>query len=273
MNDNDNIVNCGGVLCVVCGMKKETENNNERNCNVCTLINISQSHSCEMCGSQKEKKARISDQSFEPNISNNTCSYEDCGALNHLMTALKYYESIRDTKYQLFDEYCDEKYPNILNDYIHFILCHSNQIEEINKSILHNNGCGHCNITECAVFNRYYNDNGRRMMDKSDSLSNDEIFPFYSDLFDRFHYFIYHLFDVGIRIKADEMNEIENKQAEHNLIDYKFVQKQKLINDKRDQYKINRFNDNNNKYTLNIQNNNNNINVYGQTMFDSLLKE
>eukprot|EP01084_Bolivina_argentea_P282869 484321_1 len=198
-------------------------------CLFCTFENEAEYDICEMCGNQKEKKTQISHKSYEKTISsnNNTCicvSIEDCNALNHLMSGLKYYESIKNTKQESFDEYCDETYPNILNDYIHFILCHSNQIEEINKSILHNNDSDHCNITECGVFNRHYNDSGRRMTDKSDSLSNDEIFTFYSDLFDRFHYFIHHLFDVGIRIKTDEIKEIENKQTPENLIDYKFAQ-------------------------------------------------
>ncbi len=180
----------------------------------------------------------------QPNISNNNkcIDIKECNALKNLITASKEYESIRNRKQESFDDYCNETYPNILNEYIHFILCHSHQIEGINKLILHNNNLEHCNITKCDVFDRHYRNNSRRINNKS----NDEMFSFYSDLFDRFHYYIHHLFEIGMRIKTDEMKQIENKETEETFIDYKFAQKQKTINDKRVKYKINRFKNNNN---------------------------
>eukprot|EP01084_Bolivina_argentea_P162602 282968_1 len=66
---------------------------------------------------QNENKVPMSDKSFEAN--NNICvSIEECNALGHLMSCLQYYELIKKTtKQESFDEYCDETYPNILNDY------------------------------------------------------------------------------------------------------------------------------------------------------------
>eukprot|EP01084_Bolivina_argentea_P283038 484646_1 len=292
MNDSENTWNClrctylnnGGYNCVICGTKKEIENNNEWSCNICTFMNVSQSNLCQMCGQSRQNKSKwiclvctfenvaeydiceicgnhkeqktpeTSDDSFEPNLSkNNKCiDIKECNALKNLITALKgkqefealNYQSMRSRKQESFDDYCNKTYPNVLNEYIHFIEYHSHQIEEINKLISHSNlNSKPCNITECTAFDRHYRDNCERIPNKS----NDEVFTFCGDLLDRFHYYIHHLFDIGMRIKTDEMKQIETKAPEETFFDYKFAQKQKIINDKRGKYKVNRFKNNNNK--------------------------
>ena len=189
---------------------------------------------------------------------------EDCNAFNRLVCALKYHSSLNNEQ---FNELCIKHYQNTLDDYIHFMTQHSNQIEQINKILPQNNNVNKCTSSKCNIFNRHYR--------RRDLMSNDEIYWFYSDLFDRFHHFIYHLFDIGIRISKNEIKNINEQKTESNskYIDYVFEKQQKIIKNKKSKYKINRFNVNNNKYILNVQNNNNNTNINEETMIDLLVKQ
>eukprot|EP01084_Bolivina_argentea_P259204 437281_1 len=223
------------------------------------------------------KSEETSNKCFGDNKDETKIEIQDCEALNRLVNALKYYTLLNitntESSHTLFAEFCDNIYKNALNDFIHFMTTHSAQIEGIHKSIVNHQNFGVCNLSKCNMFNRHYTNDRRQkqtMVEKTDSKS-----IFYSDLFDRFHHFIYHLFDVGLRIpKSEIMTDTEQKQTDNN--DFVFAKQQKIISQKREQRNIDRFEDKTNaKYNMSIQKttNNNNVSINGQTMTDVILQK
>eukprot|EP01084_Bolivina_argentea_P284543 487717_1 len=61
---------------------------------------------------------------------------ENCSAVYRLICALKYRPTLTNEE---FNEFCINIYKNALNDHIHFMNVNSNQIEVINKQLIHNN--------------------------------------------------------------------------------------------------------------------------------------
>eukprot|EP01084_Bolivina_argentea_P284540 487713_1 len=77
---------------------------------------------------------------------------ENCSALHRLICALKYGTTLTN---EAFTEFCISIYKNVLNDHVHFMVVHSNQIEKIHKNLVHNNTLG-CTLSKCNVFVRHY---------------------------------------------------------------------------------------------------------------------
>eukprot|EP01084_Bolivina_argentea_P180066 311081_1 len=129
---------------------------------------------------------------------------------------------------QQFNQFCVRSYKNVLNDYIHFMTTHSAKIEKIYGQITK---CFSCDISECNAY--------ERCCRRTDSISNDNVYDFYGDLFDRFHQYMYHLFDIGIRISTNQINNIHNKDqhSETQHVDTIFAQQQRIILRKRHEYK------------------------------------
>eukprot|EP01084_Bolivina_argentea_P083788 151683_1 len=160
---------------------------------------------------------------------NNKCfgndGTDDCDALHRLTQALQYHSVMNQEE---FTDFCVNNYKNALNDHIHFMTVHSNQIEKIHNKLIHNNNISGCTLSKCNVFVRHYrNARGTQKIKQTEHKSNDEIYTFYTDLFDRFHLFIYHLFDIGLRISSNEINNSEKKEIKLNeeYIDYIFSKK------------------------------------------------
>eukprot|EP01084_Bolivina_argentea_P274987 468849_1 len=126
---------------------------------------------------------------------------EDCSALHRLIQALQYHYMLNSEE---FTEFCVNTYKNALNDHIHFMITHAKQIEQINNILIQKDDFPGCTVSKCNVFGRHYTKRRRK-------TTSDETYSFYMDVFDQFHHFIYHLFDVGLRISSNEINNIENK--------------------------------------------------------------
>eukprot|EP01084_Bolivina_argentea_P040762 75251_1 len=57
--------------------------------------------------------------------------YKDCTFVKRIMTALSYYNKVSSQKPQQFITFCDKYYSkNYLQDYIHFICVHKNDINK-----------------------------------------------------------------------------------------------------------------------------------------------
>eukprot|EP01084_Bolivina_argentea_P316409 548448_1 len=177
---------------------------------------------------------------FRRNKNKNAVVIEDCSALHRLICALKYYSTVNNEDFTAF---CSNVYKTALDDHIHFMTYHSKQIEQINQLI--KNPDDGCLIDKCNVLKRHYDSERNNRIQET-------VNSFYCDLFDQFHHFLYHLFDIGIRIKRADINisEFQNQQTDKKqkyiAIDYVFAQKQNIIQQKRDKSKINRFTDDKN---------------------------
>ena len=156
----------------------------------------------------------------------NKCAATDvkhCSAINRMMKALKEYESMSnniDSKQTYLVKYCKEIYEgNFLNDYNHIIIDHDDDDEEIYNYI---SNVLPCNIMECAMYKRWNRDHEKQTND-------DAIFELYRDLLDQIHCYILHSFEIGTRVKKEELerrgitdlNESGNALAIYKLIEEK----------------------------------------------------
>eukprot|EP01084_Bolivina_argentea_P034201 63302_1 len=84
---------------------------------------------------------------------------ENCSGCYRLICALKYRLTLTNEE---FNEFCINVYKNALNDHIHFMTVHSNQIEKIHKTLIHNNNnVLECTLSKCNVFVRHYQNTRR----------------------------------------------------------------------------------------------------------------
>ncbi len=208
---------------------------------------------------------------------------KDCDYINRLIHGLKYYQLLQIANNRLnddiFADFSIERYRNqMITDWIHFISVHSNDLDDINAELVNDANFGECSMENCVLFERYYNERGRRLMDnKNKTETGDPILLFYSDLYDNMHHYLYHLYDIGLRIKHDDDDETETEdeiKCVDEWIDTEFNVKQKIIATKKEKIglKIDRFNDDNegkNKFNLSVIDNNKNGNNDKETMMDS----
>eukprot|EP01084_Bolivina_argentea_P136621 240611_1 len=99
-----------------------------------------------------------------------------------------------------FDEFINEIYIEILNDYIHLHKVHSHQLQIINEIL------PDCVIDNCQYCCRHHQTDINRNNDNP-SLN------FYSNMMDSVHFYLYHCFDVGLRTKTlNAPNKIEERE-------------------------------------------------------------
>eukprot|EP01084_Bolivina_argentea_P252480 423795_1 len=140
-------------------------------------------------------------------------NYINCQAMQRLFAALSYYSKLNivgnTNDKELFTVFYNETYDNrFIDDYIHFNNHHSHQIESIEAELTINNKT--CNISKCLFTSRHY-----KQMNESTKLS--KTISFYKHMFDGLHFYFYHCFHVGLRIKKAEprLVEEETKQGEY----------------------------------------------------------
>ena len=144
----------------------------------------------------------------------------NCSALSRLIAALKYYQilNIDENKNNgdIFEHFINESYipVNLINDYTHLIEEHEEDVYDINQwilSSLHNNK--KCNIEKCQHTFRHYNDKNQDNKDENDILTTSSSEPnltFFCNLFDLLHFYLYHLYETGHRIKMDDIEMVDD---------------------------------------------------------------
>ena len=170
---------------------------------------------------------------------NYECDPSNCLFIQRMVSALVFYSTINpaDNKKHGFKfmEYCNEIYPELLDDYIHIMDKHQNDVDQINDRIKTDlNLMPECykEYQNCALLSRHYRD---RMKDPAPgSLEYDVIF--YSDLLDSVHCLWLHSFHLGLRVKL-EMDEYQtvngnndkNSHVHQQWFDSKFRMRQSII--------------------------------------------
>ena len=135
---------------------------------------------------------------------------QNCGSLARIINALTYYQSLKQniddesTRYMVLGIYFDEEYVHnqFLNDYNHIISTHSTHLEDINAQI------NQCTSLECKI--------KRHNLKTSDTASNVANFKslFLMELLDTIHHWLYHQFDVGMRVRRDVLNNLDANRQE-----------------------------------------------------------
>ena len=119
---------------------------------------------------------------------------------------MKYVQSLHDnindeiTRNCAFEMYINEEYRSGLQDYNHIISTHSDHLEDIYEQL------NKCSLSKCKMAVRCNNNDRRRKNVHESDNDNNNIqrnhkIKFYSDLIDRIHFWLYHQFDVGMRIQ------------------------------------------------------------------------
>eukprot|EP01084_Bolivina_argentea_P285630 489856_1 len=190
----------------------------------------------------------------------------NCDHLKRMITALKYYKSLNihsnPLNHDKFITFCNKIYKNIIDDYTHIISIHSHQLQQIHRQLTSNktNVTDVCNVYGCNVTERHYDNRRNAKNSNTDQkYGMDSKIVFYADIFDIIHNFLYHLYDIGLRINIHEINIDENqnienpdehKEQNNGYFDLMLHKMKQLIKSKKKTFEkvINRFNKDSNKY-------------------------
>eukprot|EP01084_Bolivina_argentea_P263105 445202_1 len=200
---------------------------------------------------------------------------KNCTCLTRVSEAMKYYDIYCGNTTQQnnsiqnnFLQFCDEVYSNMLEDYIHIIKIHNMDVHKIAYELTTHYGFTNCVAKKCAKISRHYR---REAPMNTGDLKQDDRLGFYYNLYDQLHYFIFHLYDIGLRINQKELSNIIDQKtvvdpqnnSDVSCIDGIFKQKLQLIRSRRKQHgmHLERFNDENNKFNINIKDFNDNLTV------------
>eukprot|EP01084_Bolivina_argentea_P210378 358099_1 len=167
----------------------------------------------------------LSDTAFDVKVQesilqdiNNKCeSITRCTYTERVLEALNYYESMNinnPTHQQKIVKYFKENNNSFVDDYIH-----GNDLEIIDSE---------CHFMECQMVQRHYRDR-RHQITKIEIDNNNLFVEFYRELMDGIHCYLYHLYDVGLRVRFDDVEE----KSENDLVDSTFIQISNVIKEKK----------------------------------------
>ena len=191
----------------------------------------------------------------EDNINGCNGIIKQCQPTIQIIQALHYYQHLNmtdNTDRQKLIKFVHDDYNQLLNDWIHFVSSHNDsyELQQLSEEMMKTYGLNECQMNECPLIVRHFRDRtaaATKSRDDNaecktngndhDEKSEDNEFVFYRDLLDGIHCHLYHLEDIGLRIKVDNFANI------HNLIKQKTVKMKQIKGLNNDRY-------NNNKYDL-----------------------
>lgn len=142
--------------------------------------------------------------------SDSTCSVKECEEIHQIIDCVLHYESLdindEDDKSKMM-YFFKNIYKSTLDDYIHIITKHADDLEEIFHLIISEFNTECCDLIGCSMLRRHHRDRTKdeemKQMDDYDNY--DDQFLFYRDVMDQIHCYLYHLYDIGYRIKRDQI--------------------------------------------------------------------
>ena len=161
-------------------------------------------------------------------------------------------------KRALFLEFNEEVYRSVLDDTAHFIKEHGDDIERVHGEWTELYGLPKCTVSECAQTERHYGRGRRDRKRESVGEEEDALYAFYESLYDRVHHFIFHLFEVGLRVDASSLSvgggggDEKEPESEGVAVDKLFAAERDRIRSRRKECKVDldRLDDANNKFTI-----------------------
>ncbi len=102
----------------------------------------------------------------------NTQVITNCQHLKRIAEALVYYDSINCAKVNKdeFVEFCKETYTNLLDDCIHFMQNHNDNIKQIQNEMIEQYSYSQCDIFTCTKLSRHYRQLPRNMLQKMKNM-------------------------------------------------------------------------------------------------------
>jgi len=218
----------------------------------------------------KDSSANCSQQTILP--------VTHCKCIARVIESLSYYETLDMIGFSNNDNnklinFVQTVHKTLLNDYIHVVMEHNTHIDSIYELISskkYKDKFKSCDVVKCGWTQRHNRNREQKDETNEDEKKEENIdneFLFYRDLFDSIHFYFFHIYDFGLRIKQNELG-IEKEEMKinddidfnHDLIDKQFKNIKKII-DKKTKKLGNafgeRFNNKNNKFNIKQNNNDN----------------
>ena len=201
----------------------------------------------------------IFEESSKP-ANNKRCSYTNCPSLKRLVATLAYYSHLdvaNNTEHQnIFIHFVSNVHTNLLDDYIHFVTIHANEIEKMHHDFMKDETFPKCDMKNCQMTTRHHEIYNHRMQQQKVSHGADFTLKFYKETMDSLHFYIFHIFDAGLRKLStavpDKMENEEKKEDEY--FDLAFARtKRELARTNKDTEAFRRFDSGNNNAKFSIK--------------------
>ena len=191
----------------------------------------------------------------------------DCLCIKRVVSCLRYYQDLNANFSEFgaskFCEFLSVEYGHYLDDMIHLTVEHNKDLEDINKALLKEEGFKHCDVNKCCLTDRHCDPADNAL----DSIANhtkmrDPKFLFFAETLDAIHFYLLHLFEMGLRLKKtansngdtdEDMDEEKISMSSVNSVDTIFTQKMVMITAKRKKLShrfFARFRDQSNKFNI-----------------------
>ena len=189
---------------------------------------------------------------------------ELCTHCKRLCVASKYYDVLCTAKLDeeerkaLLVEFMETVYESVLDDTAHFIKEHEGDLQRVWNEWTERYGFAKCSVSKCAKTARHYgrgrrNGNGR----KNGGNEEDGRYTFYQSLFDRFHNYLAHLYQIGLRVDTASLIKSEGDGKEDEelggvTVDTAFAAERDQVRSQREECKLDmdRLDDEKNKFTI-----------------------
>eukprot|EP01084_Bolivina_argentea_P004322 8218_1 len=172
-------------------------------------------------------------ETFECNLLNRGCT-----AVKRIIHGLKHFSCLDQdatTYHQTLVQFVKNTYVSLLDDYIHIIQCHNDNLDYISTSMINDYHIIACDINKCSFVLRHFRSN--KQDDMSNLLSDDD-FVFYRNLIDSIHCYLFHSYDIGLRVNTDENQFVNIREA----VSTKKQHLQTLNGFNQNRFAVNKFN-------------------------------
>eukprot|EP01084_Bolivina_argentea_P253538 425920_1 len=156
--------------------------------------------------------------------------------IKRLSTALKYYSQldiINNSKHKdLFMHFIQQKYTQLIDDFTRLTKENKEKLYSIRELLIKNEDFKICDIKKCNFSTRHSNE-------INENIQMDPILNFYKITMDSLHFYIFHLFDCGMRTIKTNNNENENdnkikeETKDSEYFDADFARINSIINDRK----------------------------------------
>ncbi len=191
-----------------------------------------------------------------------------CKAVQRVLTALIYYESLNRTAAEnsngqsIFTDLLCEAYSHYLSDITHVMTAHNSNADllEMHSLLLAQSPFGICEINQCLLSDRHCQISDGKNGDINANIQS-PLSVFVEQTWDNLHFYLLHLFEIGLRERQSETDTKESKEEKQgqssdkwNCFESKFKKQRLMIESKRKKFPrfSSRFEPVTNKFAIQI---------------------
>eukprot|EP01084_Bolivina_argentea_P244285 409278_1 len=198
------------------------------------------------------------------------CKYDserpikNCKYLKRLINGLRKFEklnsNINDENQKHFVECCVDNYKELLSDYSHLVTKHNDDLHKINQNLITIYRFKECNVKQCSLTDRHHSNNRDEKTEykTNDKMFEDPLINLYIETYDSLHYYLFHLFDAGLRTSII-LTETDYVTDDSKCVDEKFKKMNEIIIDKKKKFNALFLQNKQSKFNLHITNDGNDV--------------